>query len=557
MDYLKIRLRQRQGFAVILAVFLMLAFSVLGYTALNILVNKTDINVKTLASMQAFYLAQAAKNFYLEYYGSWGNDFTNTGLTQFPNVSNANISGQFAPGIFSVTFNSRNQRSCQISFTGISRGAGVPATISRTITQDFDSSITDVHPFRGAFLSRGGSVYLSPNNTFYSDAININITGNAYFNSGTRLGWGICAAGPRDPGACNAVVCNSVYLSCCSGYSDPACYSGCVTTRRGPTITGDVFVNNNAIVYTTTINGSITASGTITTYQCGSNVCPNKGSIICPCNPPECNPGTNPVIIPQKPAVVQTYYNNEINIANSITASDPARGRWLGDQNFGTMVLTGMNLYVKGNLTISGEISGGPANIVATGNIIVSNGDGDNTGEIGERISLIAGGTITTGTDAGVGIIAGGNWIPATSSIDGAGCLLYARALGIDSTDEVGGIEIHNNTSSNTRIKGRIIIPSSASGPDGWAWRYVNFNRRTRLWGVVYSKCINDQFGRPSEGGEVVGSVAIDGAIWAQGEVFTTTPYILRQANITYSQTEIPIAIKGLYHATGSQWRQQ
>ncbi|MFH1202145.1 MAG: hypothetical protein V1674_04565, partial [Candidatus Omnitrophota bacterium] len=79
-----------RGFSIILSIFIILTFSALGLMFLNLLATQTDTYLKEISSTQAFYLAEAARNYALEYYINWGRDFTKETDDQFPNLTVAN-----------------------------------------------------------------------------------------------------------------------------------------------------------------------------------------------------------------------------------------------------------------------------------------------------------------------------------------------------------------------------------------------------------------------------------------------------------------------------------
>jgi len=508
-------LRQKQGFAIILAVFLMLAFSVLGYTALNILVNKNDINVKTLASLQAFYLARAARNFALEYYINYGSDFTDTAWFPTGVTRNFNTGTGGTGKSFAITRTNTQAKTADITFSGTVTGPGL--NITRRIRQTFNGTTNLPTSLNYAFVSLSGEVvfatYSPPTNPpgALNPTGNLTIIGNCYFIGEALFG--------------NVDWVNEKW---------------CVIF--GPTIgsstnPAQIYVNSNVFVGMTTIYGDVWRRWGLTTD------CDRWGIMTL-------HPSTDPlpVPVPAKPAIDTTYYNNERSIANSITSTNAAAGRWLGNQNFSTgLTLTGMNYYIKGNLTISGTVGGSganvgvPANIVATGNITISSG-----ATIGPRITLISGGTITVNS----GTTIGGNW-NVNSCTGGAGVLLFADNW--NPVEQDIGISANGTSASWVRIKGAILSPSPT--PQTQIFRSINFTEFNSLAGVIYAKSIGGTpVGSPVRYnfGTVSGSVVVNGPL--NDGVYFEQFSNLNKAKITYTQNMIPLSIKGLYNISGSTW---
>jgi len=510
-------LAHHTGFVLVLSLFIILGFFVLAMVAIAIMAAGTDIYVQELNSAQAFYLAEAARNFTLEYYLSWGTRFTDT--TRFPNFTRT-----FPVGSFNVNYANRTQRACDITFDGSITGLTPP--ITRRIFQHFASNINDY--FSGALLSRGNfGNCLSPN--VQSE---LTINGNIYFLDNPRFGWDICSRGGAS-GALDCRVCqgNIPPDTCpvCSGWA--ACTSGCTGSGPGPTITGNVFVDGDAKVYSTSLTGNITASGTISTQPV---LCANSGSIS-NCTPPICNPNT-PVTIPAKPAIDQTYYDFEINRAlNNPDYGTHTWEEYLLSDIPAVLKAEGRSLYVMGALVINENIINGPKNIVAGGGYIGTT----NGVRVGERIALISNGAISA---INPGVRVGGTW--NGTNMVGAGALLYAR----NSTDDDTSMNVSGISTNWARVKGALVTPTSGTQK----FRSINVSGSSWLEGVIYGKTINNWFGT------VRGSVAIDGPIWCPGGcTYANSLYgILRSANITYDNSLIPLSIKGLYSCSGGDWQE-
>ncbi|MBU2541622.1 MAG: hypothetical protein KJ593_06945 [Candidatus Omnitrophica bacterium] len=365
---IKICLNSEKAIALILGIWIILAFSVLGLLSLSITTSEDDIYIKYLNSVQAFYLAEAGRHYAYDYYLGWGIEFTDE--DSFPET----VTKNFGSGSFRITYDpympaSRAQKSTNLVVQATQ--ADAKRRINQAIEIPNRSSGTDdsylIYGITGTAFDTAG-IYDSDikSGGVYSSSI----IGSAIFQD---INFGSVSAHIQNVYT-KAHVNKSVTFTNCTGYID------------------NLFVEGPATI---TING---------------------GSL----NISNISYAALPVPIPGGGG----HLLSKMTYVSHITKAE--------NQNVGGAVLsgdlTGKAYYFDSALvSINGNLSGGPAIIVVAregsdaGDISIANGV-----NIGDRITLVAKRHIIVGDN----VVIGGTLQGSGSSeyIDGRGCFLHANA---------------------------------------------------------------------------------------------------------------------------------
>ncbi|MFH1201533.1 MAG: hypothetical protein V1674_01425 [Candidatus Omnitrophota bacterium] len=450
-----------RGFSIILSIFIILTFSALGLMFLNLLATQTDTYLKEISSTQAFYLAEAARNYALEYYINWGRDFTKETDDQFPNLTMANGKAkQFGNGRFEITYPNRLERSATARFIGIAN-PNTETQISRTIEKTFSDAAAVVQDMKNF------AVYVGlPNNPF---------------NLGRPCGCGISCATDMNY---FAVDVSNVYINGAVNF-------GCTVINNG----GDLYVNSLAQLRGYYWGGCVVLYHFLYTpgYPFGCNYpCPLEpgGPSSCNCNNVgQCNnncghgsgssniffgtdvgaflfsdPSAKPT--PTKPTIINNYFAKELTIAAQKTSGDLTIDASSPNYSGG---LKGRTIYVNGRVTINSSDNSplrGPGSIVATGGSATNDGIRIlNTGRIRDRINFIVSRGIT---------IEDNSWLGGTynaslpNQMTGAGVVLYSN-FNTTPTMFIG---------NNTKVKARLLQTAGVT------------EIRDQFWGLVYTQTI-------------------------------------------------------------------
>ena len=345
---------------------MLLAFSMLGLFVLNLLGIGTQSYIQDLQSLQAFYLAEGARNYYLEYYLPWENDYSQIG-----NI-NKNLGVGKGGGTFSIAHSPASERSATVTFTG---SAG---SISRKISIDFSDDNTSINHVRPRDL-KNFCLYSGYNTgeTEIGSSSYGKLKGNVFINGNTKMSDGDIGQGAGTNYTYKDLYANGTARMTGDQYS-------------GGTIFGKFYY----------------ASGTPTG---------NPPGVIVETPPGFALLSTAPFPIPQKPDIDTSYFDKEIAVASTMPVSSYYTSS--------TVNLNGRNIYVNGNVNIRHTVNG-PGSIVATGVITVENYPYN--GKVGERVNLIAEDYIQVGVGGSYADV-GGTWNTAGSYMEGKGALLYAK----------------------------------------------------------------------------------------------------------------------------------
>ena len=480
---LKIMKMNNKSFALILVLFIMLAFSALGLTAINIASRMDYYFINQINYLKAYYAAEAVKNYYLEDI-SFANNLTDGTF----NV--AAFSENLGTATCAIVYESRNARAADIRFRGFIQAsqfdkplrieensqaiAGSTVVPSPTIVDQikrynvivwgaYDHLGAATSPMRinrdclncyncgGGYCSEGSPpATYAPGQKFYANAyfnLPLVLTGTWYYGgcsttmvSWNKAAWGTSAA-PK-----NLTVNGSLNNS---QITTPPTYYG---------VFGTLFNNGSLTGTTDSLHG-------------------NPQWVNCTGNPnPNClNWPTT------KPTLNLAYYDAILTKASSSTLATLTM-----NATHALRQLSGRNIFVNGNVTISTTSAApltGPGNIITTGSITIS----DNT-YIGDNIGLIAQQNITIGQGCRIG-----GTYNANGFIYGAGTLIYSR-LGI------------MNVGKNTVMKSFCVLKdaSDTNTPNTAATMY--FNREpttgdcytfayTKIQGLVYTEALTNHMG--------------------------------------------------------------
>lgn len=498
------KLTRKNAFGLILAVFVLAAFTILGLTAVNLMSQQSTIYIDNLNYIKTYYSAIAAKNFAYEYYLPFRYNFSD--------VSNGEaFTKMLSTGTFSMFFSNKaggtEPRSIGMQF----RGSG-PSNTTLDLYQDFamDGSFGLVTPK----LFRDFRQYAA----FFDTTMDVNTYFMLY---------------PYDAHAYNRFLGN-IYISAPGktvtltdeGNNDYQVMIGSIGNPQS------IYTKGNLQINTVTLdlpcdNGSIFgaayAGGSITNNPPGNNeVC--QGSVT---------GYTPPDGWPEKPAIKTTYFDKLIQVAVQKGQSP---------LTLGNTVLNGTNIFVNGDVSINaGAAITGPGSIISSGTITINP-----RAKIGERIRLIANTvTIFESDNAGDFTIIGGNKPAGANVIEGTGVLIYANSVNIGL--EVGGCccsPTWSERAINTLVKG-VILAEGVTHDACEGDNVINF-------GITY----------------VTTGLSNQGNAQFYGNLFTpiTTGVHLRQVrnyqNIAYpavpgpiTREEIPLGIKGLYQISSSALR--
>jgi hypothetical protein len=436
---MKIFIKNKKSFALILAVFVLLAFSVTGITAISLL-SRRAANTFQVDSMRAFYAADAARNYYLERI-SFANNFTAT------ECDIGNFMKTLGSASFSISYTTRAARSATIVFTGTTNPSDANSSYEITqLVQENSQTIagigsvptlTIVDHIRKFNLIVWGSTdptYIrlvrdcmscdNCNSGTCSSSQGQNFFANTYFNQ-------------------NLFVMGEYYVNCCTrkyNYDDPSNVNNYNLSTRSRTVWGSstaprsVYVNG---ILDLTYIYKQGASPYNTTYGVWNTAYYRTwGGVPLAAfhaNPPSVNCVTNPTNSECQnwpttaPTINRAYYDALIT-----RAASSAIGNTLIDTVSPYRQLNNRNIFFHGNVTISTTDAlplQGPGNIIATGNITISN-----NAFIRERVGLIAAGNITIGTNTRIGGAGAGaaGYDTTNQLIIGAGVLMYSSSGLID-----------------------------------------------------------------------------------------------------------------------------
>ncbi|MFH1201491.1 MAG: hypothetical protein V1674_01210 [Candidatus Omnitrophota bacterium] len=617
-------LSTHKGFALMLAIFMILAFAVLGMASLSLMAARLDIATRNLNSVQAYYIAEGARQYFLEYVVNWDTNFSNNTNPQFTKtlgsgnfvVSYVSAGERAATVRFRATIASPQgdiSRSLRQDFDGHPYSASTPPTDTNDLAQNlqyyaayFGSTAAEVwnhqpspfayYTFDGnvysraatltfhnnsccAFVSFGrsaypaalfvdGNVVAETGSFFYNnpDTLNLccrNYTHNDYQNIGNAFSGNIRAMG-------NVVM------------NDPGCYydsdhfgsiytAGSLTNGGGWAFIGDPMAADsiNELIYVAqdVINsgtigdspndqlhykGTLDPIGTINAaYHQDLPGSPgfdddHYGYANCLPSPP-LKPLINTNWDPTNPTNPSySYFAKEISIAQNISSSNEPGGLYLGNKSFsGDLDLAGKNRYVKGDVTIDGDITGTPANIVATGSITVTRKFGASR-TVAKRISLISGSNIDIGMAALVGY----------DTNDDEGAMLFAMGT----TNSNVAIAVYQSAI----VKGRMLTPANADTGAGrrnviGIRRNEDTGYRGKADGLIYTQSIGSSFG---EGwgsifsDEQARTINWDNSPPTYGTASSLT-YIIAHGQQGYGTKFIPLCVKGLYDITRTNLREE
>ncbi|MFH1201296.1 MAG: hypothetical protein V1674_00180 [Candidatus Omnitrophota bacterium] len=536
-------LSTHKGFALFISIFIILAFSTIALLCFNLLTVQDDAAIRNLYSIRAYYLAEAARQLWLEYYAPWGADFTIS--SQFPSVTKTLAVNQFS-----------------INYSPYGQDAG-PLTQQRKARVHFQGIILSIPITRTFFLDIDAEPKTALTRTCASDKRDclsgdlknfvLNYNGSSDLNLAGTLDY-CCCTGFNGS-------------SCCGTYGCP--FGDCVgyPPFRGPVVTGDVYSNRNVYFKSGEINGNLYSSSNIQVRECariingsvyhgGALNCCRVSGLVPPlvsckcdnsytCNNYCCGGGpcltdggaSGPKPAPSKPAIDTTYFDKQIECAQTYGEVPSGGTKTISsDVNLGT---TG-DIYVNGKIVINctGDCTGGSTNISTTGRScnIVATGDIEVTrSHISERINLISGGRILTNGDPTYGptVIGGDYSAGPPEQVTGVGCLLYARAQ----TNPIAIIR-------DSMVKARILTPASGSvsiisGSNDCAGK---------IWGIVYTKTtdLSDTRKCPS----IVGSIFTD-------SLSSTMQFGPTEDGTGNSNLFLPLRLRGLYNISTNNWQEQ
>ncbi|MEW6008607.1 MAG: hypothetical protein AB1629_03120 [Candidatus Omnitrophota bacterium] len=376
------KLSLKAGFGLILAIFVIAAFTILGITGVNLLSTQTDEAITHLNKTKTFYLALAARDFALETRLSpWRTAF------DYPVTQETHTLGDGQIRVDVPTFAGRTATLSYMGF--LSTAHPLYGNFYIEMRQDFDSNPTTAQTltnYQGLY-SYSGAILLKDWGTCGASGIkhSTQLQGNVYF-SATSLKF--------------SDTFGSGYCRCCS--------------RSGVRVGNTTSTNNN--FYT---NGPLTIATTFTAPDYGIHGNAYSGGSITGAaqisgtanqNQPA---GTWPTI----PTLTTTYYTNLINLA---TTYGFAGITYTANTN-----LNGQTVFVNGNVTINNSVSitstPAPGYIIATGNIKVHN-----KAIIGERIYLIAGGQVTIDQGSSTPATIVGGAYQVGDLVNGVGALVYS-----------------------------------------------------------------------------------------------------------------------------------
>lgn len=328
-------LLKREGFMILLSVFVIVVFLILGILGLSLMATQTHSYINRIKHLQAFYLAEAARQYFLEYLLPYERKFT--GLMD--------LERNFGGGTFLVDFYPSGYPNPQDKIAYV-RFVGIIDDVRHSIVEKFDISN----------LAYGwGSFVLNHSRNSYplviegeSEDNKVSITGNIYQNGELSLHY--------------------------------------------TQITGDVFVLGNLELGDVDITGDVYVSGDVSLASDGSSCIYGtlyyKGTLT---GDTGCVEDTeNDFLLPFMPPfrMDSTYYDNELDIAQMVGEDCSSLG-----ESGGNFSLGGRNWYCEDDVVINTTFSGAPrVNIVATGGIQ------DNTYYGPGYISLFAEGNITSTT---------------------------------------------------------------------------------------------------------------------------------------------------------------
>jgi hypothetical protein len=484
---MKTFIKNKKSFALILAVFVLLAFSVTGMTAISLLSRRTAIYLGVLDNQKAMYLAESARDFFLEYVIPFENDLTTGNPNIIKTLGDTNSR-------FTIFYGTRTARTASVTLSGnVARGSSVDFTrdISLDITEDVTQNQNIVANLKkySAFLGGTNTKYISSlcyrwstNFIFCTARFSCQFFGNTYAQSalalasagqGYQVVWGSSSA-PK-----NLYTQDSLNLT---GIYDSDLYGVFGNAYSGGSITDPALA-----VYGTKYPGC-----------------------TCSSNPTEC-------CWPTKAPTDTSYYNKIITKStggistltiNTTNAADPYRNG-----------LNYRNIYVVGNVTITSSSSyplNGPGNIIAGGTITINSGS-----YIRDRIGLISNQVMTVNGTCYIGGVLSGSYI------SGQGVNIY-------SNNDV-------SITGTSRLKAFILAPSGGA-IDNQVTLFQNSGTPSsyaQLQGLIYTESLS------SVNGYIYGNVYTDNIetnTISMIHVFDNIP------GVGSTESFRPIQIRGLYN---------
>ncbi|MFH1201295.1 MAG: hypothetical protein V1674_00175 [Candidatus Omnitrophota bacterium] len=510
----------KSGFALFISIFIILAFSTIALLCFNLLTVQDDAAIRNLYSIRAYYLAEAARQLWLEYYPSWGNDFTNT--TQFPDGTTRTLNG----GQFSFSYISRNSRLASLNFTGsIPLGT---TTVTKGFRQDFSDSSSALfrdlnnfvlgvfnddevyalggdNPAEGRYYYTYGCACAQGCSTTLNQRYIFRAFGNVYLDgpSSSPNGRHLFKLGeigyPNDPSKPR-----ELYITG-KGIGSGVLISEC--TR----IYGNLRITNAYLHHHQLESGGFS--------KCRLNVV-SSSPYYCvnPLDPPNvCDgscysgaAGTLPQ--PAKPDI-NTYFTQELQLAQNCSSGGYC---WNGNGIAGPTTLT-KNVYYSGSddFYLTGDINViFPINIVinltnATKSVRIQSG-----AKVSGKITIISSGKIVTyGDEIRVGDI----------NLTCPSSLIYSHS------DANPAIEIN----ASPEIKANILSRGSVDLAE---------QQTPKIWGTIYAWEIDAyQAGQAN----------------IYGPVFVDQTEIDKPLNLTLNEAPLSFRIRGLYNIASSNWQEQ
>lgn len=538
--------RKKKSFSLILVLFALSAFSALAVIMLYISSHWMRSSLGQVQQLQSYYLAEAAKNIFLERHISFTYDFSsNPG--RFTGDLQKTLGGASYQLQISYPGSPAARGPLTMSFFGrvLNNGAiisesGVGLTVSEDETQN-QNILSNLRNFNGYFdINRdpptfscvdfwgNTRIYNNDTITLMASCICWDCNGNC----------GCCATAQSEIYMAKTYFNANVNLKTVNYTPYPKI--GSFTSNRNIFVKGFVNLSGLGDPATNGIWGNLYRSGYFTdtspTGMHGNNYyCPTGST------DPNCVVFNNP---PTKPALDTTAYDLLIAKAETVPAGDLTISSI--SSPFGTAGLGLRNIFINGNVTINSSSTYpllGPGTIVATGNIILGNNV-----NIRDQITLVAKGNIynldSSGYATGPAIRIGGI-LGADDFINGYGVIMYAR----------GNISIYGNGDSfaanqQPRVKAFLFSPNVVNFPVTGVSGSAYLNRYSQLQGLIYARTNSLTLSN------LHGNIYVDdiqlwdlcGAFWAwKGHAITIMRLYDTVGSGVSTNYYLPIRLEGLY----------
>lgn len=479
-----LKIREKKAFSLLLVLFALSAFSVLAVIMLYISSHWTQSSVGQVQQLQTYYLAEAAKNIFLERHIAFTNDFSvNPGrfagdlrktLGDASHQFEISYADTYPParGPLTVFFIGR------VLANGVTISqSNMSLTLSEDATQN-QNILNNLRNFNGYFnINRSPATFScldawGNTRTYNNDSITLMASCLCWDCNGNC---GCCATAQSEIFMAKTYFNAKVNLKTVN-YSPYPKFGSSTSTRNVYTsdsisLSGLIDPATNGIWGNLYHLGYFTDSSPTgmhgTRYACASSADPG------------CDIFDNP---PTKPALDTTDYDLLIAKAETVPAADFTISTI--SSPFGTAGLELRNIFINGNVTINSSSSYpllGPGTIVATGNIILGNNV-----NIRDQITLVAKGNIynlnTSGSATGPAVRIGGT-LEADDFIYGYGVIMYAR----------GDISIYGNGSSfaanqQPRVKAFLFTPNAVNFPATGVSGSSYLNRYSQMQGLIYAR---------------------------------------------------------------------